>query len=427
MGKEPSLEEKEVRLRKSLVEQAKRAIELRNKDREFHGVEREFYYHQAQMIVDYDRTKDIKHPRDLGNAREVLLRKFLVESGYLPKKYSVSDLSVRVASETGHVSNEIDIALYNDDELITLMKRQDVYEVYPIESVHGVIQVKSNLTKKELNSGLKNLMSFKTLKLSSSEGNSNKFAVLFAYCSDMKWEDLVKELKDFAYSQPKELYPNAVFILDRGFFIFGEENGAGAITNVDIESINKVSLSGFPDRQQLNLYHFQTILLKLLSSAKTSPADLGSYFRLPLVVQESSYSFSFGSIAEVGHCEKHGDFAKKISAESLKQVIEWCTSSQPINWLRATHLAYGRPEDKEAYQRQPQEVYIYNPEGHDLSDILTYELNDNDGNVITTPIAYDSIETNGMIIWIPYYYSAKESIISSCIKCEKAKDKKLKK
>jgi hypothetical protein len=425
MSKEPSFEEKEVNVRKSLIETAERAIALRNKDREFHGVEREFNYHQAQMIVDYERTKDIKHPRDLGNARETLLRNFLTDSGYLPKKYSVSDLSVRVASETGHISNEIDIAIYDSEELITLMKRQDVYEVYPIESVYGVIQVKSNLTKKELKSGFKNLESFKKLK-DSSTGSNNKFSLLFSYCSDMKWEDIVKEIKEFSEENPKSVYPNAIFILDRGFFIFGEEGGSGAITNADIQSLQNVSLRGFPDRQQLNLYQFQTILLELLRSANVSSANLGSYFRLPLVTEESSYQFTLGSFAEIAQCEKHGDFAKKIPEESLNKIIAWCLQSVPINWVKATHIAYNLPEDEEAYKRQPQVVYIYNPDELDLQDILTYELKDDEGNIMATPLAYDMIETNKMNIWIPYYYSAKESLISGCVKCEKEKIKKAK-
>lgn len=426
MSKEQSFEEKETDLRKSLIESAERAIALRNKDREFHGVEREFYYHQSQMIVDYERTKDIKHPRDLGDSRETLLRKFLTDSGYLPRKYSVSALSVRVASETGHISNEIDIAIYDSENLITLMKRQDVYAVYPIESVYGVIQVKSNLTKKELKSGFKNLASFKKLKGSVANSRNNKFALLFAYCSDMKWEDIVREIKEFSKENPKSVYPNAIFILDRGFFIFGEEEGNGTITNVDIESLQNVSLRGFPDRQQLNLYQFQTILLELLHSANVSPANLGSYFRLPLVTEEASYQFTLGSFAEIGNCEKHGDFAKKISAESLDTIVGWCLTSEPINRVKATHIAYNLPEDEEAYKRQPQVVYIYNPEGLDLSDILTYDLKDNDGNIKVTPLAYDMIETNNINIWIPYYYSAKESLISSCVKCEKAKSKKSK-
>lgn len=428
MAKEPSFEEKEKELRKTLVEQAERAIALRSKDREFHGVEREFFYHQAQMIVDYERTKDIQHPRDLGNARETILREFLKNSGYLPKKYSVSELSVRVASETGHISNEIDIALYDFENLITLMKRQDVYEVYPLESVYGVIQVKSNLTKKELRSGLKNLASFKKLErdsqIKTDAFNDHKgFALLFAYCSDMEWLDIVKELEDFSNKNPGSHYPNTIFILNRGFFLFGED-GQAAITNNQIEALKVASINGYPDRQNLNLYQFQTILLELLRETKISAPKLSTYFRLPLTTEEKSYQFTLGCFAETGTCEKHGDFAKKISSESLTKIISWCSQSTPINWVKATHIAYSLPEDEEAYKRQPQVVYIYNPQDLPLTDILTYQLKDDDGKVIASPLAYDMIESNNMNIWLPYYYSSKEELISGCDKCAKATKKK---
>jgi hypothetical protein len=70
MSKDPSFEEQKEKVRQSLVERAARAIALTNKDHEFHGVEREFNYHQAQMIVDYERTKDIKHPLGILVMRE---------------------------------------------------------------------------------------------------------------------------------------------------------------------------------------------------------------------------------------------------------------------------------------------------------------------------------------------------------------------
>ncbi|MBE9118721.1 hypothetical protein IQ249_22790 [Lusitaniella coriacea LEGE 07157] len=431
MTKEPSFEEEEKEIREILVESAKRAIALRSKDREFHGVEREFYYHQAQMLVDYERTKDIKHPRDIGNARETILREFLKTSGYLPKKYSVSELSVRVASGTGHISNEIDIALYDAENLITLMKRQDVYEVYPLESVYGVIQVKSNLTKKELISGLKNLASFKTLKRglvtkNCSFSGHKGFALLFAYCSDMTWLDIVKELEIFSSKHPRSQYPNAIFILNRGFFLFGEP-GKGMTTNNQIETLKTVSVQGFPDRRNINLYHFQVILLGLLEDTKVSVPNLSTYFRLPLTTEEKSYKFTWGSFAETGKCEKHGYFVRKISSESLEKIINWCSQSIPVNWVRAMHIVFNSPKNEEAYKRQTQLVYIYNPEHLSLADILTYKLKDEDGNVITKRLGFDMLESNDMNICLPFYYSSKEELISGCDKCAKALKKKRKK
>ena len=133
--------EREERIRELWTSQAKRAIDLRSKDREFHGLEREFRYYQEQMIAEYERSKDIKHPRDVGDAREQILRNFLTENGLVPRRYGVSDAKTRVSSPTGHISAEMDIVLFDPDNAISLMRREGGYQVLPIESVYGVIQV----------------------------------------------------------------------------------------------------------------------------------------------------------------------------------------------------------------------------------------------------------------------------------------------
>ena len=71
--------------------------------------------------VEVEKSKDIKHPRDVGNAREAILGRFLDSSGYLPKKYSVSNTSVRVASTEGFISREIDILLFDAETSVVLM------------------------------------------------------------------------------------------------------------------------------------------------------------------------------------------------------------------------------------------------------------------------------------------------------------------
>jgi hypothetical protein len=89
-----------------------------------------------------------------------------------------------------------------------------------------------------------------------------------------------------------------------------------------------------------------------------SPANLSSYFRLPLVTDEASYKFTLGSFAEFGNCEKHGDFSRKISSESLDKIVGWCLTSKPINWVKATNIAYNLPEDEEAYKRSKQHTGV---------------------------------------------------------------------
>ena len=52
-----------------LSELVERAIALRSKFAAFHGLEREFIYFQSRMLSDFEESGDIKHPRDIGDAR----------------------------------------------------------------------------------------------------------------------------------------------------------------------------------------------------------------------------------------------------------------------------------------------------------------------------------------------------------------------
>jgi hypothetical protein len=414
---------REANVREMLREQAKKSIKLRTKDREFHGLEREFRNHTEQMLIDYERTRDIKHPRDVGNARENLLRIFLRTSGYLPQRYGVSDRSVRVVSHTGHMSNEIDLAFFDSRDSFTLMNRQNVYEVYPIESVYRVVQIKSLLNAKELTSALNNLATFKTLERPASPGfigftnripSQCGFAMLFAYKTDMQWGEIVRALEAFARSEHRRILPNAVHILDSGFFLFGDDQKASCF-NQDQEAIRDPKIHGFPDREALGLFHFYSHLLALMRATEVQPPELERYFQLPLIAADRSYSFVMGMFAEVDKCERHGDFARRISSEALEKLVTWCGKAEPINWIKANDIAYGLPENEETYRRQPGDVRIYNPEGHPLGDVLLMDSTF-DGKPVKS-IAYDMIDTAGVRIFLPYYYSAKEGLISGCPKC----------
>jgi hypothetical protein len=69
-----------------LADQTKELMAQRSKDRDFHGLQREFLYLQTEMLADFEKSKDVGHPRDVGDIRETILRKFLTDSGYLPRR-----------------------------------------------------------------------------------------------------------------------------------------------------------------------------------------------------------------------------------------------------------------------------------------------------------------------------------------------------
>lgn len=422
---------REARTREWLSNQASRANKLRSKDKEFHGLEREFMNLQSKMLHDFETSKDIKHPRDVGTVREVLLRSFFIENKLLPRRYAVSSTSVRVASTSGHLSNEIDILLYNAFDSFTLMQRQGVYEVLPVEYCYGAVQVKSKLSKKELKRGIDNIASFKRLRRLNASQNylvrqgdetqDDGFGIIFSYDTDMDWADIVAELRLYARTYDRRVLPNAVFILSKGYFLFGDEN-FGSAYNSDIQGFDKIQIYGFPDRQGCCLYQLYDITFGLLSRTRTQEAFPHNYFKLPLTAGDYSYQYNLGNFAEFGQCEKHGDYARIYTPEKLEKLITWCQTAEPINWIKATDLAYGKPGDNnEAYERQPGDVRIYNPEGLPLSDILVADkvFTLEDKEFFTKVLSFDAITSCGLNIFIPYYYQVTEDLVQGCSKCKK--------
>lgn len=427
---------KQEELKERLIAKSKRAISLRSKDRDFHGLEREFHGYQEQMQRDYEASKDVKHPRDVGQIREVILRKFLADSGLLAARYAVSRNSVRVVSTTGHSSNELDILLYDALDSTTLMRREDVFEVFPVENTYGAIQVKSRLSQKTLREGMENIASYKKLKRQDQAGpvivsrstpsESCGFGILFAYDTDMDWMDIVEELKLFASANPRSHLCNAVFILSKGYFLFGDENQVG-IFNSGIEKISEIQIHGRPDIQGQGLWELYGITSELLSATIVSRVSPLRYYRLPLTAGEHSYSYQLGHFAEMQTCSEHGDYAKKYTSDKLAAVIDWCKTTESINWIKATDIAYGKAGDNEvAYARQPGDVKIYNPDGLPLSEILLQEMNITWDGVArkANALAFDVIDSGGYSMYVPFYYQQKLELTNRCPRCKRAVAKK---
>jgi hypothetical protein len=320
-AKAKTFEERESETKAILLKQANRVTSARDKDREFHGLEREFFYAQAQILVDYEKSKNIKHPRDLGNAREAILGKFLAESGFIPKRYSISNTSVRVAATSGFISKEIDVLLFDGQNAPVLMKRENVYEVYAIEACYGVIQVKSKLTKNELTKAFDNVASFKRLKKVGVQSTSHErgFGIIFAYDTDLEWMEIVANIKELASNTPRVLLPNLIIVLNKGVFLF-REGSSGKFLNSEIEIIQELEIFGSPDRQSQCLFSFYVYLTSLLEDCQILTTPITQYFRLPLTAEEISYEFSLGLFAELGACKQHGDYLRKISRESLEKI-----------------------------------------------------------------------------------------------------------
>ena len=400
------------------------AAELRKGVFEFQGFEREFLLFQQQLLNEYKKSSGLKHPVNRGDAREDYLRNFLCAYGLIPEKYGVSSTSSRVVSSTGHHSEELDILFFDRVNNVFLLKYQNT-EFYAIEFVHGVVQVKSCLrNKKTVKDGLRNIASFKKLKKPSSinikitgrtvTGPISKgFGVLFAYKSTLKWLTVIDAIKEFMSERPSSEWPNAIVILDEGIIVPFKGN-RGFYQTSDIDRLTIPDVMGRRDNGDC-LLSFYKILMDMLNTSVVGGFQLSRYLRLPLLSGELSYRFSYGPLAEIGNCEKHGQFLREISQDALTRIIDTCDGIESINWIKAHDIAYGKPRDNDkAYRRQPGEVYIYNPDNANLKDILIFS---NEPHAL----AYDSITIEGKTYWIPYVYSIRDKLVTvECPKCKKA-------
>src|SRR5690349_19756662 len=95
-----------------------------------------------KMLVDFDEIQaQIVHNGVRGDQRERALRDFLTK--YLPKKYSVG--TGHVLDRTGKMSGQCDVVIY-DSFNCPLILVEEGYQIFPVESVFAVIEVKSTFT-----------------------------------------------------------------------------------------------------------------------------------------------------------------------------------------------------------------------------------------------------------------------------------------
>lgn len=115
------------------------------------------------MIVDFVRSKELDHGPLMGQLRETFVDKFL--RSHLPAHLVIGSGFV-IDWRQGR-SRQQDIVLYRSD----LPKLNiDQYDYFFIEGVVGTIEVKSNLTERELFTALDNARSVRQLTRLESQG-----------------------------------------------------------------------------------------------------------------------------------------------------------------------------------------------------------------------------------------------------------------
>lgn len=112
---------------------------------------------EETLLARFREAGFVSHPGDKGDNREEILREFLQK--HLPSKYGV--LKGEVITGSGGHSHSADIVIYDALNAPVLYKANTA--VIPVESVYGIIEVKSSLSKAELLDTTAKIQAFKSL------------------------------------------------------------------------------------------------------------------------------------------------------------------------------------------------------------------------------------------------------------------------
>jgi hypothetical protein len=241
----------------------------------------ETFRHQSNVLLAKSAALEaIHHDGDRGAEREDLLGEFLTP--LLPEKIGLGRGEIRATN--GRWSKQEDIILYdrlNCPRLFVGNRSQ----IFPVESVATIIEVKSTLGTQEIKDATKNISEAKMLsKLGLSTHiapGSMSFGVptpilgcLFAYRLSLKPETFHERWLESQLSIPPEQRINLVCILDN-FTIISVDRVFHLWDNLDENLLNSVI---FFESKENSLMTFSLCLFRVLAEYHFGIPDLFKYY-----------------------------------------------------------------------------------------------------------------------------------------------------
>lgn len=223
-----------------------------------------------KMQIDFEGiTSIIQHNGEKGTARENILEEYL--KSYIPEKYSFSKGTIVDCKDVQ--SRQVDIIIH-DKFLTPYLVDMDNTKIVPIESVYGVVEVKSTLTKEELRKCVKNIESVRKLeKKTISDFSFPTAGLVFAYDSDASLETVYKNLNEISADVEVDKRISCVCVLNKGIILPVEKNG---MTNVSLLPGDN-TIYGIFNNANDALLLFYLILTQILNSITIFPPDMVAY------------------------------------------------------------------------------------------------------------------------------------------------------
>lgn len=369
-------------------------------------VKRIFRGVSAKLISDFNVSSMYEHQGNKGSFREGALRDFLA-SDRMPSKYGLG--TGEIVSSHGEVSKQSDLIIFDRLNGIPLLY-SDTVQVFPVESVYGVVEVKSKLSKEELLKALDNIKSVKMLGDDAVVQYSNgpiayarkaprPFGIVFAYgLANNSLESLAENLQGWESSQEKKFWPNMIVVLGVGVIYHIGRGLVSCFTNEQIlTSISTTRLNYEED----TFFHFYSTLLSLSASMELLPVDLHKYLKPSQRV--------CGNVVK-----NHEGFNKpgskevfRLNAAFIQHLLDYFKGVEKITnreWLLKQLGAL--PIGLEDWQLESK-LYLYDPDGLPGMSQVSNPFKHEGGKVSASEsmlVPAHGIEINGETYVVPFAY-----------------------
>jgi hypothetical protein len=320
------------------------------------------------MRLDFEAVAQVKHAGSKGTIRENKLRDFLAE-GRLPAKYGLG--AGEVVGRIRDTSRQCDVIVYDKLNGVTLLY-DDSVQVYPIDCVYGIIEVKSKLSKAEFLDALEKIKALKAMApggavsqplgggLTMVHARPRPFGAIFAYgLADNSLDSLTENLREWERENPSTVWPNYVCILETGVIY---HHGKPFETCFDSDAITPQAWPIALSHGEDSLFQFYCALHDMCARMNLGPVELSHYY---------DPSIRIGKYVIRGRVEgqlvKDGKIIQgsngRFSEAAIDKIVKWCSTNGQIPHGDVLLKQFGSMplgmDDSEMLKTQ---VFFYNPD-----------------------------------------------------------------
>jgi hypothetical protein len=315
----------------------------------------------AQLVSEFEKTAQIAHRGGQGAGREDAFRRFLED--YLPARYKLAQ--GEIISADNRVSRQSDVVIYDAHHSPRLLPSEG-HSIFPIESIYGTIEVKSELKSDRLKEAYENIASVKELagrEKTFRYGDSFSFmtmhhplpvGIVVAYACSRSLEAVAEQARELdSQLSDKALRPDLIAILGQG--VIGPSSRLRGDANEfalpkKIEDLSRIRKTG-----RLTLLRTYLQLLDELNTLKLRPLVLQRYLRMPELVDRWRV---------LNHDRFMSPKTKqptKLGPTAIAKIIEHCSARSPVTYRELlAMMALAQPLGISTVEMQ-RVHHVYNP------------------------------------------------------------------